>query len=176
MVVCYFSLNSLNYKLELSQNCLIVSRIIKLFTVVIPPISIYDSDWLLACHQVSYWHFLSKVVESDMSVITIDESIFLLNCNSDQRQRASIFAACVDVMGSASGWRCRLKWYDLAVMHVVDTIFIISVSNSWIFTYHDKWNSHGKIVNSCCPFHGNPPYLLRECLRTEFVITPPVRI
>ena len=64
--------------------------------------------------------------------------------------------------------------FDPADMHVVNIIFIISVSNSWMFTYHDNWNSHGKIVNSC--FHGSLPCLLHDCLRTEFVITPPVRL
>ena len=58
-------------------------------------------------------------------------------------------AACVDVMGSRLS---LVESFDPAVMHVVNTIFIISVSNSWMFTYHDKWNRHGKIVNSCCPF------------------------
>ena len=64
-----------------------------------------------------------------------------------------------------------VKSYNPAVMHVVDTIFIISVSNSWMFTYHDKWNSHGKIVNSFCPavFTLNATvcalnlWLLRQC-------------
>ena len=60
-------------------------------------------------------------------------------------------AACVDVM--ASGRRCHfVKSLDPAVMFVVNTIFIISVSNSWMFIFHEKRNSYGKIVNSCCPF------------------------
>ena len=45
-----------------------------------------------------------------------------------------------------------VELFDPKVMHVVNTIFIISVSNSWMVTYHQKWNSHGKILNSCCPF------------------------
>ena len=57
--------------------------------------------------------------------------------------------ACVDVMGSGLS---LVESFDPSVMHVVNTIFNISVSNSWMFTYHDQWNSHGKIVNSFCPF------------------------
>ena len=41
---------------------------------------------------------------------------------------------------------CSIVWLG---MHVLKTIFIITVSNSWIFTYRDKWNRHGKIVNTC---------------------------
>ena len=44
-----------------------------------------------------------------------------------------------------------LDSFDLTVMHVVNRIFIISVSNSWMFTYHDKWNRNGNILNRCCP-------------------------
>ena len=71
------------------------------------------------------------------------------------------FAACIDLRVPAA--LSLVEWYDPAVMHVVDTIFIISDSNAWMFIYHDKWNSHGKIVNSCClslSFHGSPPCLL----------------
>ena len=58
-------------------------------------------------------------------------------------------AVFVDVMGSGL---LLVESFDPAVMHVVNRIFIISVSNSWMFTYHDKRNSHDKIVNSWCPF------------------------
>ena len=65
-------------------------------------------------------------------------------------------AACVDVIGSTSGRRCHLlNRFILQLglyMYVVSTIFVISVSNSLMFTYQDKWNSHSKIVNSYCPF------------------------
>ena len=98
-----------------------------------------------------------------------------------ERKKYVYIDCCCVCWCDGAGFRAALSlvesYDETAIMNVVDTIFIISVSNYWMFTYRDKWHSHGKIVNSCFPFiEARRVYFDRDCLRTEFVIITPVRI
>ena len=126
-------------------------------------------------------HSLLRKIQRMCLTMNYDDNTYyflrIIRCKIIERRQnmcTLAVAACVDVIG----YRLALvESFHSAVMHVVKTIFIISVSTSWMFTYHDKWNRHGKIVISWAPsFHASPPCLFHGCLCTEFVIIPPVRI
>ena len=60
---------------------------------------------------------------------------------------------CIWWQWQGSGRRCRLlnrDWFVWLEIQVEKRFLVIYVSNSWMLTYYDKGNRHGKIVNGRC--------------------------